>query len=203
MECAETITGFALTAGCDEAGRGCLAGPVFAAAVIFPPGFSHAEIRDSKKIRPGRRAFLAERIPDLALTYGIGLASEEEIDRLNILGATFLAMHRAIGMLDPSPEFLLIDGNRFRPYGDTPFECLVRGDDRVTAIAAASILAKHHRDVFMYKLHEEFPRDGWDLNKGYPTRTHIEAVRAYGRTPYHRKSFGIKGQLSLAFDVDC
>jgi ribonuclease HII len=199
MECAETLTGFALTAGCDEAGRGCLAGPVYAAAVIFPPGFTHPEIRDSKKLPASLRADLAEQIPELALTVGIAMASEEEIDSLNILGATFLAMHRAIEQLRPQAEFLLIDGNRFVQRSRIPFRCEVRGDDRVIAIAAASILAKHHRDTFMVNLHELHPQYGWNKNKGYPTKAHIEAIRTHGSTPYHRKSFAINGQLHFDF----
>ncbi|KXB37381.1 ribonuclease HII [Bacteroidales bacterium KA00251] len=176
-------------AGCDEAGRGCLAGNVFAAAVILNPSSPIEGLNDSKKLSPRQRESLRKEIEAKSKAYAIGVASVEEIDQINILNASFLAMHRAIESLALSPSFLLIDGNRFTPYKDIPFQCFIKGDARFQSIAAASILAKTHRDEYMLNLHKEYPQYEWNNNKGYPTRKHIEAIQKYGLTPYHRKTF--------------
>jgi ribonuclease HII len=178
-----------LEAGCDEAGRGCIAGPVFAAAVILPGGFSDPSLDDSKKLTKRIRQELRVIIEQEAISFGIGMASEKEIDQINILNASFLAMHRAIKELDPGPEHLLVDGNRFRPFGDLPFSCIVKGDSIFASIAAASVLAKTYRDQYMELLHQNHPRYGWISNKGYPTRTHRRAIMEYGPTIHHRRSF--------------
>ena len=178
-----------IEAGCDEAGRGCLAGPVFAAAVILPPDFREPRLRDSKKLSPSLRYELREIILSKALAWGVGMASPAEIDRLNILRASFLAMHRAIEKLAPVPDLLLIDGNRFAPYKDIPYQCIVRGDDLLAPVAAASVLAKTFRDDYMVQLHDEFPQYGWNKNKGYPTLFHRQALTLNGPSPHHRKSF--------------
>lgn len=178
-----------LEAGVDEVGRGCLAGPVCAAAVILPPDFSLPGLTDSKKLsHPQREAFDRE-IRARALAFGIGVASVVEIDHLNILGATFLAMERAISRLSPLPEYLVIDGNRYRSHLDIPYETLVGGDGILASIAAASILAKVYRDRLMFALSQEYPRYGWDRNVGYGTAEHLEALLRYGVTPHHRRSF--------------
>jgi len=178
-----------LEAGCDEAGRGCLAGPVFAAAVILPKTFSNPFLRDSKKLSLARRLELRERILEEAVCCGVGYLSPEEIDQHNILRASFLAMHRALEQLSPQPNSLLIDGNRFIPYRDLPHHCMVKGDDRFYSVAAASVLAKTYRDEEMQRLHELFPMYGWASNKGYPSRDHREALRKHGPSPHHRRSF--------------
>ncbi len=178
-----------LEAGCDEAGRGCLAGPVFAAAVILPKTFSHPKLRDSKKLNLSQRLELRDLIREEAICYGVGYLSPEEIDRHNILRASFLAMHRSLKKLAPQPDSLLIDGNRFMAYGQLPHHCMVKGDDRFFSIAAASILAKTYRDEEMQRLHEQFPMYGWASNKGYPSRDHRDAIRKHGPSPHHRRSF--------------
>ena len=187
-------------AGCDEAGRGCLAGAVFAGAVILPPDFVCKELNDSKQLSEKMRRSLRKIIEKEALSFGIGIVSPEEIDRINILNASFLAMHRAVEQLKIVPEHLLIDGNRFKPYKEIPHTCVVKGDGKYMSIAAASVLAKTWRDDYMQDLHEEFPRYGWDKNKGYPTQKHRESILKYGITFYHRKSFNlIDKQLSFEF----
>ena len=179
-------------AGCDEAGRGPLAGPVFAAAVILPPGFSHPLLNDSKQMSEKARDLLREVIEKEAVSWAVEAVSSEEIDMVNILNASILGMQRAVLRLDPAPAFLLIDGNRFRPFGcysSSDYRTVVHGDATYAAIAAASVLAKTHRDEYMRKIAAEYPQYGWERNMGYPTREHIEAVRRHGYTPYHRKSF--------------
>ncbi len=187
-----------IEAGCDEAGRGCLAGPVFAAAVILPEGYCNELLNDSKKLTEHRRDELRAIIERDALAWAVGVVTAEEIDYINILNASFLAMHRAVDALTVRPEHLLIDGNRFKPYHDTPHTCIVKGDGKMMSIAAASILAKTHRDEFMARIHEEFPQYAWNINKGYPTKAHRAAISQYGPSPYHRKSFRLLDtQLSL------
>lgn len=186
--------------GCDEAGRGCIAGPVFAAAVVFPAQFSDPVLDDSKKLSEKTRELLRVVIETESLAYGVGVVDEKEIDQINILNASFLAMHRAIEKLNLTPEHLLIDGNRFNPYMDIPFTCIVKGDAIYASIAAASILAKTHRDDYMKSLHMEYPGYGWNSNKGYPTRLHREAVLKFGPTAYHRRSFRLlNDQMKLDF----
>ena len=187
-----------IEAGCDEAGRGCLAGPVFAAAVILPEGYCNELLNDSKKLTEHRRDQLRTIIERDALAWAVAVVTAEEIDHINILNASFLAMHRAVDALTVRPEHLLIDGNRFKPYHDTPHTCIVKGDGKMMSIAAASILAKTHRDEFMARIHEEFPQYAWNINKGYPTKAHRAAISQYGPSPYHRKSFRLLDtQLSL------
>ena len=176
-------------AGCDEAGRGCLAGPVFAAAVIFAPDYENAALNDSKQLTARRRYRLREEIERDALAWAVASASPEEIDTVNILNASILAMHRALDALSLRPSYVIVDGNRFKPYGTTPHTTIVKGDGRYLSIAAASILAKTCRDDFMARLHEEFPRYGWNHNAGYPTREHCRGIALYGLTPWHRRSF--------------
>ena len=178
-----------LEAGCDEAGRGCLAGPVFAAAVILPKDFHHPLLNDSKQLTEHQRELLREVIEKEALVWSVAQVDAPEIDRINILKASFLAMHRALDDLRQSPEFILVDGNRFYNYADVPHLCVVKGDGKYAAIAAASILAKTWRDAHMLQLHDEYPQYNWRSNKGYPTEAHREAIRRYGTTPYHRQSF--------------
>ncbi len=187
-----------IEAGCDEAGRGCLAGPVFAAAVILPEGYCNELLNDSKKLSEHRRDELRTIVERDALAWAVGVVTAEEIDHINILNASFLAMHRAIDALTVRPEHLLIDGNRFKPYRNIPHTCIVKGDGKMMSIAAASILAKTHRDEFMARIHEEFPQYAWNINKGYPTKAHRAAISQYGPSPYHRKSFRLLDtQLSL------
>ena len=176
-------------AGCDEAGRGCLSGPVVAGAAILPPDFENGLLNDSKKLTEAKRNKLRPIIEKEAVAWGIGIVSPEEIDEINILNASFLAMHRAIDQLKVKPEFLLIDGNRFNPYPKIDHACMVKGDGRFLNIAAASILAKTERDAIMERLHEEFPVYDWKKNKGYPTVAHRNAIVEYGITDHHRKSF--------------
>lgn len=178
-----------LEAGCDEAGRGCLAGPVFAAAVILPPDFHHPGLNDSKQMTEKQRDALRLVVEQEALAWAVARAEPEEIDRINILQASFLAMHRALDGLLQRPEFILVDGNRFRRYGEVPHLCVVKGDGKYAAIAAASVLAKTHRDAEMYRLAALFPEYDWMGNKGYPTAAHREAIRRHGLTPHHRRSF--------------
>jgi ribonuclease HII len=189
-----------LEAGTDEAGRGCLAGPVTAAAVILPPGFRNALLDDSKKITPARRENLASLIREKALAYGISHVDPATIDQINILKAAILAMHQALDQLEPRPKAIAVDGNHFLAYGDIPHECLIKGDGRFMNIAAASILAKTARDALMRDLHQNYPEYQWDRNKGYPTQAHREALRRHGPTPHHRKSFRLLGdQLKIPF----
>ncbi len=175
--------------GCDEAGRGCLAGPVVAAAVILPDNFKNSILTDSKQVKESDRIILQDIIKTQAIAFGIGVVSHDEIDRLNILKASFLAMHRAINQLPVRPAHLIIDGNRFVSYPGIPHQCIVKGDSKYLQISAASILAKVHRDNMMTALAKQYPHYGWDTNKGYPTNAHREAIREYGATPLHRKSF--------------
>ena len=178
-------------AGCDEAGRGCLAGPVFAAAVVLPEGFVHERIQDSKKLSMPQRTAAADIIRESALAWAVAQADVEEIDTLNILNASFLAMHRAIAALPIEPEILLIDGNRFKPYSGVPHFCMVKGDGRFSSIAAASILAKTARDAWMQSVAASYPEYGWEKNKGYPTPAHRSAVARFGPSALHRKSFSL------------
>lgn len=191
-----------IEAGCDEAGRGCLAGPVVAAAVILPPGFRHPLLNDSKKMTERERDLLEPIIKQKALAYAVGIVEPEEIDRINILNASFLAMHLAVDKLVTKPGMLLIDGNRFKPYSGIPHTCIIKGDGKFKSIAAASVLAKVCRDHLMKELHEKHPEYGWAQNMGYPTTAHRKAIAQYGVTPYHRLSFTLlpqQDQLSLEF----
>lgn len=185
-------------AGCDEAGRGCLAGPVYAAAVILPENFSHELLNDSKKLTEARREKLRPIIEEEAVAWAVGVVSAEEIDKINILRASILAMHRALDGLKTRPGAIIVDGNRFTPYGDIPWQTFVKGDGKYGNIAAASILAKTHRDAFMKSLHEQYPMYGWNVNKGYPTKAHRDAIAQHGPSPYHRMTFRlIDDQLTL------
>jgi ribonuclease HII len=189
-----------IEAGCDEAGRGCLAGPVFAAAVILPPDFQHDLLNDSKKLTEKQRYFLRPIIEKEALAWAVAEVSNHEIDEINILNASFLAMHKAVQKLKITPEHLLIDGNRFRPRSKIPFTCMIKGDGRFYSIAAASVLAKTYRDDFMQKAHLEFPGYDWNKNKGYPTKKHRAAIKELGTTKYHRMSFRLlNDQLEIDF----
>ena len=190
-------------AGCDEAGRGCLAGSVYAAAVIFPPDYENHELNDSKQLSAKRRYALREQVQRDALAWAVGVVTPEEIDKINILNASILAMHRALDQLVLRPEFIIVDGNKFKPYGETPYTTVVKGDAKYLSIAGASILAKTYRDDYMMELHKEYPHYGWDHNAGYPTKAHRAGIREYGLTPYHRKSFNLlgDGQLNLFDDI--
>lgn len=183
-----------IEAGCDEAGRGCYAGPVVAAAVILPKNFKHPLLNDSKKLSAAQREELRPIIEKKAIAFGIGVIDHEEIDRINILKASFKAMHQAIAALGTTPSLLLIDGNRFSAYPSIPHQCFVKGDGRFASIAAASILAKTYRDQLMQELHQEFPQYGWDQNKGYGTAVHRKAIEKLGLCRYHRKSFRLLPQ---------
>ena len=196
----EAFYSCALEAGTDEAGRGCLAGPVTAAAVILPESFEDPLLTDSKKLSRAQRERLAPKILREALASGIAHISPDTIDEINILQASFRAMHRALDQLGIRPEAIAVDGNRFLPYEGIPFQCLVRGDGRYLNIAAASVLAKTARDARMRELHREYPQYGWDRNKGYPTREHRDALRKYGPSPHHRQSFRLlPEQLKFRF----
>ena len=189
-----------IEAGCDEAGRGCLAGPVFAAAVILPKGFICEKLNDSKQLTEKQRYELRPFIEENALAWAIGIVDNKEIDKINILNASFLAMQRAIDTLKVKPQHLLIDGNRFSKTGCIPYTCIVKGDAKLMPIAAASVLAKTYRDDYMSALHTQFPSYDWDKNKGYPTRKHRQAITIHGTTPYHRMSFYLlEKQLSFDF----
>jgi ribonuclease HII len=189
-----------IEAGCDEAGRGCLAGPVFAAAVILPPHFRCDALNDSKQLTGKMRRELRPLIERHALSYAVASCTPEEIDEMNILWASVAAMHKALAGLKILPDHILIDGNRFRPFREIPHTCVVKGDGKYMSIAAASVLAKSHRDEYMERLHREFPQYGWDHNKGYPSAAHRKAIRQYGITPHHRKSFQLtERQLKLEF----
>ena len=190
-----------IEAGCDEAGRGCLAGAVYAAAVILPPDFKNEMLNDSKQLTEKQRYALRCVIEESALAWAVGIVSPEEIDQINILNASFLAMHRAIDQLKIRPEHLLIDGNRFNPYPNIPHTTIVKGDGKYLSIAAASILAKTYRDDYMNELHREYPVYDWDHNKGYPTKKHRAAIAAHGISPYHRKSYNLLGNGQLTLDL--
>ena len=197
-------------AGCDEAGRGCLAGSVYAAAVILPSAYENADLNDSKQLSEKRRYALRKQIERDAVAWAVGIVTPEEIDKINILNASILAMHRALDQLKVRPEAVIVDGNRFKPYQSAsmaeplPHTCIVKGDGKYLAIAAASILAKTYRDDYMNQLAEAYPMYDWLSNKGYPTKKHREAIRQYGISPYHRKSYNLLGgeELSLPFDVE-
>jgi len=191
-----------IEAGCDEAGRGCLAGSVYAAAVILPPDYQNAELNDSKQLSERRRYALREVVLRDAVAWAVGIVTPEEIDKINILNASILAMHRALDQLKVRPEAVIVDGNRFKPYHDLPYSTIVKGDGKYLSIAAASILAKTFRDDYMNTLAQEYPQYDWQSNKGYPTRRHREAIRQYGITPYHRRSYNLTGdgQLMLQFE---
>lgn len=193
-------SGKILEAGCDEVGRGCLAGPVVAAAVILPADYTHSNLNDSKKLSSKQRYRLREDIYRDALYYAIAESSNEEIDRINVLQASFLAMHRALSKLSIRPEFIIVDGHIFKPYEQIPYKCIVRGDSRYLSIAAASVLAKTHRDELMEKLSISHPEYGWDRNVGYPTKTHRIAIEQHGITHYHRKSFRLTKNEPGLFD---
>ena len=204
-----------IEAGCDEAGRGCLAGPVFAAAVILPSDFRNEMLNDSKQLTEKKRYQLRDVIEREALAWAVGIVDNKEIDKINILNASILAMHRALDQLTVRPEYIIVDGNRWKPYQEptandnvndnepkvVPATTIVKGDGKYLSIAAASILAKTYRDDFMLRIHEEFPQYHWDKNKGYPAKVHREAIRQYGTTPYHRMSFNLLGDTQqLEFD---
>ncbi len=186
-------------AGLDEAGRGCFAGPVTAAAVILQGNYKNKILNDSKQLTEKQRNELRKEIEEVAVAWAVGIVDNHEIDEINILNASFLAMHRALDKLDQSPQLLLIDGNRFKEYRDIPHECIVKGDGKYYAIAAASVLAKTHRDEYMLSLDAEFPQYNWASNKGYPTRDHKDAINVHGITEYHRKSFNMNEQLKIGF----
>lgn len=190
-----------IEAGCDEAGRGCLAGSVYAAAVILPPGYQNEALNDSKQLTDKRRKALRVQIERDAVAWAVGIVTPEEIDKINILNASILAMHRALDQLKVRPEAIIVDGNRFKPYHDLPHTTIVKGDGKYMAIAAASILAKTYRDDYMDALAEEYPQYDWKSNKGYPTKKHRAAIREYGVTPYHRMCYNLlgSGELSLEF----
>ena len=187
-------------AGCDEAGRGCLAGSVYAAAVILPPDYHNELLNDSKQLTEKRRYALREVIQREAVAWAVGIVTPEEIDKINILNASILAMHRARDQLAVRPEAVIVDGNRFKPYGGLPYTTIVKGDGKYLSIAAASILAKTYRDDYMGKLDEEYPQYDWKSNKGYPTKKHRDAIRKFGTTPYHRRTFNLLGDTQLSFD---
>lgn len=190
-----------IEAGCDEAGRGCLAGPVVAAAVILPKKYRHKKLTDSKQLSADERLALREDIIRDAEAWAVAEVSHAEIDVINILNASYKAMHLAVDQLTIRPQLLLIDGNRFKPYGEVPFECIVKGDAKFLSIAAASVLAKTHRDELMHKLADQYPGYGWETNVGYPTPAHRDGIKLLGITPYHRKSFQlIPSQLELMFE---
>ena len=191
-----------IEAGCDEAGRGCLAGSVYAAAVILPPDYSNPDLNDSKQLSEKRRYALREVIQRDAIAWAVGIVTAGEIDKINILNASILAMHRALDSLEVRPEAIIVDGNRFKPYHNLPYATIVKGDGKYLSIAAASILAKTSRDDYMNGLAEEYPQYDWRGNKGYPTKKHREAIKQYGITPYHRHSFNLLGdtQLDIPFE---
>ena len=191
-----------IEAGCDEAGRGCLAGSVYAAAVILPPDYKNELLNDSKQLTEKKRYQLREIIERDAVAWAVGIVTPEEIDKINILNASILAMHRALDQLKVQPEAIIVDGNRFKPYHQLPSTTIVKGDGKYLSIAAASILAKTYRDDYMNQLAEEYPQYDWLSNKGYPTKKHREAIKQYGITPYHRKSYNLLGDGQLSFDFD-
>lgn len=186
--------------GCDEAGRGCLAGSVYAAAVILPPDYENELLNDSKKLSAKKRYTLRAEIERDAVAWAVGVVTPEEIDKINILNASFLAMHRALDQLKVRPEAVIVDGNRFKPYQELPFTTIVKGDGKYLSIAAASILAKTYRDDYMQALAKEYPQYDWQSNMGYPTKKHRQAISEHGVTPYHRKSFNLLGDGQLTLD---
>ena len=189
-----------IEAGCDEAGRGCLAGSVYAAAVILPSDYQNELLNDSKKLTAKKRYTLREEIERDAIAWAVGIVTPEEIDKINILNASFLAMHRALDQLQVRPEAVIVDGNRFKPYQNLPSTTIVKGDGKYLSIAAASILAKTYRDDYMLSLAEEYPQYDWQSNMGYPTKKHRQAILEHGITPYHRKSYNLLGDGQLSFD---
>ncbi|SOU86107.1 ribonuclease HII [Tenacibaculum dicentrarchi] len=180
---------YKLETGTDEAGRGCLSGPVVAAAVILPENFKHDLLNDSKQLSEKKRQELRPYIEKHALAYGVAFISHQEVDEINVLQASITGMHRSIAKLSVQPEFIIVDGNKFKPYKDIPHETIVKGDAKFMSIAAASVLAKTYRDEYMEKIHKEYPQYNWKKNKGYPTKEHRNAIREFGITPYHRKTF--------------
>lgn len=190
-----------IEAGCDEAGRGCLAGPVVAAAVILPANFKNELLDDSKKLTDKQRYALREIIEKEAISYGVAYISPEKIDEINILWASVLGMHESLEKLDPQPEHILVDGNKFKPYKDIEHQTVVKGDGKFLSIAAASILAKTYRDDLMKELHKKHPHYGWDSNKGYPTKKHRAAIKEFGATDHHRQSFNLLGDTQLSLDL--
>lgn len=194
---ASNFSGFEREAGCDEAGRGCLAGPVFGAAVIFPLDYTNGMLNDSKKLSEKKRMVLRETIKCEALAWAVCAVDNQLIDKINILNASILSMQLALGQLSVVPHYIIIDGNRFKPYSGIPHACIVKGDGKYLSIAAASILAKTARDEYMQGLHEEWPMYGWNVNMGYPTELHREAIMKYGITPHHRLSFNLSYQYKL------
>lgn len=189
-----------IEAGCDEAGRGCLAGSVYAAAVIFPEDYTNEALNDSKKLTARKRYELRQQIEQDALAWAVGIVTPEEIDRINILNASILAMHRALDSLTLRPQAVIIDGNRFKPYRQLPYKTIVKGDGKYLSIAAASILAKTYRDDYMDEQALIYPGYDWKSNKGYPTKAHREGIRQHGISPYHRKSYNLLGDGQLFFD---
>jgi ribonuclease HII len=194
-----SYTGHLLEAGCDEAGRGCLAGPVFAAAVILPVDYSNDRLNDSKRLSRTERTALRDIILGNAFAWAVEMVDNRVIDEINILNASILAMHRALDQLTTAPELILVDGNRFKAYKNLPYHCIIKGDGRYQSIAAASILAKTCRDDYMESLDAEFPQYGWKKNKGYPTALHRQAIFRYGPSPYHRLSFKVSEQFKFDF----
>ena len=189
-------------AGCDEAGRGCLAGSVYAAAVILPDGYENPLLNDSKQLTEHRRYELRQQIERDAVNWAVGIVTAEEIDKINILNASILAMHRALDKLSVRPEAIIVDGNRFKPYQKVPYTTIVKGDGKYMAIAAASILAKTYRDDYMNELAVQYPQYDWQRNKGYPTKKHRQAIKEFGITPFHRKSYNLLGDGQLSFDFE-
>ena len=189
-----------IEAGCDEAGRGCLAGSVYAAAVILPPDYQNPDLNDSKKLTDKKRKALREQIERDAVSWAVGIVTPDEIDKINILNASILAMHRALDQLKVRPEAVIVDGNRFKPYQNLPYTTIVKGDGKYLAIAAASSLAKTYRDDYMDALAEEYPQSDWKSNKGYPTKKHRAAIKQFGVTPYHRMSYNLLGTGELSID---
>ena len=189
-----------IEAGCDEAGRGCLVGSVYAAAVILPPDYQNPDLNDSKKLTDKKRKALREQIERDAVAWAVGIVTPDEIDKINILNASILAMHRALDQLKVRPEAVIVDGNRFKPYQNLPYTTIVKGDGKYLAIAAASILAKTYRDDYMDALAEEYPQYDWKSNKGYPTKKHRAAIKEFGVTPYHRMSYNLLGTGELSID---
>ena len=192
-------SGFSLEAGTDEAGRGCLSGPVVAAAVVLPEGFKHPLLNDSKQISEKKRKELRPFIEENALSFGVSFVYQDEVDEINVLQASITGMQRSISQLKIVPEFIIVDGNKFKPYKDIPYETIVKGDAKFMSIAAASVLAKTYRDEYMERIHNEFPEYNWKKNKGYPTKEHRNAIRTFGATKYHRKTFKLlPEQLKLS-----
>lgn len=191
-----------IEAGCDEAGRGCLAGSVYAAAVILPKDYDNPLLNDSKKLTEKRRKELRDQIVRDAVAWAVGVVTPEEIDRINILNASFLAMHRALDQLTIRPEAVIVDGNRFKPYHDLPYTTIVKGDGKYQSIAAASILAKTFRDEYMDSIANEYPYYDWQKNKGYPTKAHRDGIREHGPSPYHRMSYNLMGAMQLELNFD-